>query len=234
LGVVGDFDVDLATGVVTQDGVSASIDTPGLAELRQRLFALRAANRISSPEATCLVRLSVDPSGACDDLRVTREDDSFFEVEGTCANIGRDRKFVVDRYTGIVSDAVTGKPYSQAIGESLRQRLLASRLPTRLTADEAKDLLRSSLVVPGSGIPKCLTFEIDPAFNADETWFQAGACGSADITRVIVDMLLGDVRIIGRSLALDPSRFDAARATALADAKSRQSSAAESARRDCP
>jgi hypothetical protein len=103
-----------------------------------------------------------------------------------------------------------------------------------LTADEAKDLLRSSLVVPGSGIPKCLTFEIDPAFNADETWFQAGACGSADITRVIVDMLLGDVRIIGRSLALDPSRFDAARATALADAKSRQSSAAESARRDCP
>lgn len=236
LGVIGDFGVDLTTGAVTQDGISGPIDTPELAGLRKRMFAARAAERISGAEAVCLVRRSVDATASCEGIKATREDDSFFDVTvaGSCGGAGRDRAFEVDRYTGIVTDPGTRRSNDQQAGASLRQEMLTAHLPPRLTVEEAKVLLRSSLVVPGSGIPKCLAIDVDPDYNADEIWFQVRICDSTDVVRVVVDVVVGDVRVTGRSFALDSSRFAAARAEAIASATARQSAAADAVRGDCP
>jgi hypothetical protein len=224
-GLVADFTVDLATGFVNQVPGNR-IETPQLAQLRRKLFALAESEKISPSEVECFMaqiapaRAKIETSsGSCHRAHVDSSDDDF--IYGTVDTPRRDGdsqgiRVVLNRHTGELMSESTFEVYHSPQKpqiENLRTELVRSHSPARLSVDEvrnlvempvtAKELVRRGLL-PNT---RCKTVDLDPSQNADEAWFQIwvgceASDESKDVVRLSVNLLDGAARVLGANAAI--------------------------------
>lgn len=152
---IGGLYVNLSTGIVTKDGGASGpivIENPELAELRKELFAQREEFRLTASEAICLLsKTEIAPAAdACRRINVSPQDDGVFlgAIEDTCSKgvRGEVGEVIVDRYSRVATDARTRKEFKSRAFEEMRQQLLTSRSPARLSVEEARSFGESGPV----------------------------------------------------------------------------------------
>jgi hypothetical protein len=245
LGVVGDFYVDLRTGVVAQDPGPAEVRSQELVELRNRLFTMRAEARLVAPEAACLIsKLPNVPLKAikesCRRIMIVSEDDNVIlgRIDDICPNPtdSANLQLTVDRYSGAVANAQNGEVYRSAPLDAVRKNLVEIHSPARLTLEDAKGLAIGILSAgPESMNRKCVQVDVDPVHNADEIWLQVrwGCAAEVSVRRFSVNVLTGASRIIGSNVVLDSVRIVELRERALREARARKIAAAKMLENEC-
>jgi hypothetical protein len=211
-GLIGNYSVKLRSGVVAADVDFTKVyDTATLRELRARLFADRALNRLDADDAKCLVShlpavLDAQAHGLCPTVHQPRAEDDTFEVSVSpqCnreAIQGPLAVFVVDRYDGSIKEQQSGTVHDSCDVGELRQKLIARRGPPELTSGEARMLVETlPQVVKSRAAGECVTVQEDYfRQGADELWFavHTGCTGRASTsteTSVTVNVLTGAVR----------------------------------------
>jgi hypothetical protein len=231
--------IDTKTGIVTKDNGTRSgltIETPELAKLREKLFADRAAARITRPEAMCLLLASSVPGAekTCAAPTVVNEGDDRFIAALNCR--GTQRQLAVDRFSGKITDLKeNGAAYSSPGGDQLRADITASHSVPRLTPEDAKRLAMLYTETLGPTRGRCMDLRLDPQYTADEAWFVVSdGCGDSPKLAVIsVDMTTGTLRLVGPNTSPDSAQLRALREKLLDEARVRTSSAAARVQMAC-
>lgn len=244
-GWVESLSVDLRTGIVTVGGPE-TIETPQLAALRQKLFEMRTKNRVTTSEAQCLLSKISTPviTESCRRIEVAPQGDELFigTVRNVCDNTEHtvDLRFTIDRYSGSVIDAKTGRAPEDRGFRSLVQEITTAHAPPVLTFDDAVRLARSGLVLEALKRARqlkqtgCVTLNAEGFKNADELWLTyTGRCGgSEEGVRFSVNVVTGAIWVFnwGR---LDSTGIRQLRESMLAEAKHRKTAAAAAVRVEC-
>lgn len=247
---IASFFVNLTTGIVTEDPApegSSKIETPQLAQLRTSLFALRAAQRISPSEASCLINQIPHPGAAdsCSSVRIERvgEDFIYGTMVAQCSNqANKVIHVIVNRYSGELKDENSGEVFTSPGIENTRATILAAHSPPTLTVDQAKRLVEAAPVVAEvvrHGLlsdNRCTNATAETLGNADETWFQlAAGCGqSKEIARLSVNVVDGTIRSIEKNTTIDSPPIQELHKAALAQAQSLNANATRTLQEKCP
>lgn len=226
---MGAYNVDLKTGVITTFGRSTPIETEEIVALRNELFALRAASRLTRAEALCLSNLLLQLH--CGSLRVIREEDSVFLVENTGECAGSGQQFSIDRYLGTIRDQ-NGKIRDSPAVAQLRQHLLTARAQPELTTEDLEQLAKTAGSFLSGGMEACVSREHE--HNADDERFQLNlGCRGDAVKRVTIDRKTGVIRDLASRAEYDSPSLRNLRGKLTEEAKLRQITAVEGAEALC-
>lgn len=233
--------VDTRTGAVTRDNGTLrglEIHTPELAEIVEKLFADRAAARVTRREAMCLLRSAGSPAAGqktCAGPTILAEEDDRFvgSLGAGCNSAGRE--LAVDRFTGKVTDLGTGVAYSSQKIDQLRADIAASHSDARLSLDDARSLAAAYVDTLGPASGKCVDLRLDPRHTADEIWLivSRGCGGGSDLAVLSINVMTGGLRVVGPNTSPDSPQLRALRGKMLGEARSRKLLAEGSVRMKC-
>lgn len=202
--------------------------------------------RISASEAMCLLgHVSVaGVKSSCQRVTMAGEDENVITavIEDSCGGQHNDVHVVVDRYGAAVRNERTREEYKSSRVDAIGNALLSVHSSARLTGDQAKHLLQSKTVVTEMarrGLlkdEKCISVTRDPFGNADEVWFQvqSGCTELKKTVRLSVNILNGEIKVIGPSEVLTSPEIEVARKSALEEEASHKRESAEILRTECP
>jgi hypothetical protein len=236
---IGSFEVDMASGQVTDSTTSDRVETPMLAQVRAELFKARTEALITSAEASCLLKeVATSKEGSqCTPVRIFEATDSYFMGEVACdAGSLQKEHFRVDRSTGKVTNIGPTSPAMSVSAAKLMADLLTAHSRPMLTVGEAEQLVKSLWSADPSKRGGCLKIDRESGHNANDVWLQVRVpCDdeNASVTRVVVDLVRGNVEDLGAGSVQDsPSSADL-RKTLLVQAIRRVANARDLVSKTC-